>query len=165
MSIEQGYKQTDIGEIPEEWDIVRLQEICFTRKNRKMAVPDRVAVIPMETIPEDGIYTDYLMRKKENVKSGVYCRTGDILLARITPSFENGKQGIVPEIASNVAIATTEVFPIVCKDGIDSLFLFYDLKRPLVRNIFCFSYDRKHWETEASSKGGRTFSDSSSSFC
>lgn len=135
MSGRQGYKQTDAGEIPEEWGVVRLEEVCSIRKNRKIAVADRVAVIPMEEIPEDGIYTGYLMRKKEDVKSGVYCRTGDILLAKITPSFENGKQGIVPEVPSNIAIATTEVFPIVCKDSIDSFFLFYNLKRPLVRNI------------------------------
>ena len=129
------FKKTEIGEIPEEWDVVRLEEVCSIRKNRRISIPDRVTVIPMEKIPEDGIYTAYLMRRKDDVKSGVYCRAGDILLAKITPSFENGKQGIVPEIPSDIAIATTEVFPIVCKNGVDSFFLFYNLKRPLIRNI------------------------------
>lgn len=128
------FKQTEVGEIPEEWKVVRLGDVCSVRKNKSSPTGDTIATIPMELIPEDGLYAGHIMKKKSAVKSGVFCKSGDLLLAKITPCFENGKQGIVPKVPNEIAIATTEVYPIVC-DETDTLYLFYLLKRTSVRNI------------------------------
>ena len=49
-----------------------------------------------------------------------------MLLAKITPSFENGKQGIVKDIPSSFGVASTELIPMSEKKGISSkYFLFY----------------------------------------
>jgi type I restriction enzyme S subunit len=60
---------------------------------------------------------------------------GDLIVAKITPSFENGKQGIVEDIPLDFAYATTEVWPLHGKKNVSStLYLFYYLKKPDVRN-------------------------------
>jgi len=128
------FKDTEIGKIPKEWEVVKLNEVTEIRSNRVVSRFDKVAFIPMELIPDSGIFVKYEVRPKEKVKSFTYCERGDLLLAKITPCLENGKQGIVPEdISCDIVLATTEVFPIHCK-RIDKLFLFYVLKFPQFRN-------------------------------
>jgi len=128
------YKQTPIGTIPKTWQIVKLQDIAEIRGNKSINDFEKIAFIPMELIPESQIFANYQIRTREDVKSFTYCEAGDLLLAKITPSLENGKQGIVPsDVPNGVALATTEVFPINCK-GIDRFFLFYVLKFSKFRN-------------------------------
>jgi type I restriction enzyme S subunit len=133
---EVNFKETSIGRIPEDWEVIRFQEVADIRSNRsKLEVTDKVAFIPMELIPDDGIYADFEIRDFNKVSSYTYCEAGDILLAKITPSLENGKQGIVPSnIPKGFALATTEVFPIVCRN-VERMFLFYLLKYPKFRKI------------------------------
>lgn len=122
-------------EVPKEWEVVRLgdKKIAKIRGNKSINNVENVAFIPMELIPDSGVYVRYEIRNLKEIKSSNYCEAGDLLLAKITPCFENGKQGIVPEdIPNGFAFTTTEVFPIVCR-GIDKLFLFYILKHPKFR--------------------------------
>ena len=132
---ETEFQETEIGKIPREWKVVKLKQVAEIRGSKKIAEGvDKVAFISMEAVPDSGLYVSYEIRNLSEVKSFVYCEPGDILLAKITPSFENGKQGIVPDnIPGKFALATTEVYPIKC-NGIDKLFLFYLLKYPPIRN-------------------------------
>ena len=130
------FKDTEIGRIPKEWKVVGLgdENVAEIRSNKRISGFKRVAFIPMELIPESSIFTKYEIRSIEEVKSFTYCEKGDLLLAKITPCLENGKQGLVPDdVPNSFALATTEVFPILCK-GIDKLFLFYILKFSKFRN-------------------------------
>jgi len=131
---ETNLKETPIGNIPKDWKLVRLDTVAEIRGNKRINDIEKIAFIPMELISESQIFAEYQIRTREEVKSFTYCEAGDILLAKITPSLENGKQGIVPyDIPNKVALATTEVFPIYCKE-ISTLFLFYILKLPKFRN-------------------------------
>ncbi|MCC6004249.1 MAG: restriction endonuclease subunit S [Thermofilum sp.] len=132
---ETEFQETEIGKIPRDWRIAKLKDVAEIRGNKKLTRNIRnVTFIPMEAIPDNKIYTQYEIRDIREAKSFVYCEPGDILLAKITPSFENGKQGIVPlDIPGNFALATTEVYPIKCKD-IDTFYLFYLLKFSPNRN-------------------------------
>jgi type I restriction enzyme S subunit len=132
---ETEFQETEIGEIPKEWKITKIKDVAEIRGSKKLSEDiDKVVFISMEAIPDDKIYTSFEVRNSADVKSYVYCEPGDILLAKITPSFENGKQGIVSsDIPGNFALATTEVYPIKCKH-IDTLYLFYMLKYSPNRN-------------------------------
>jgi len=127
---EASLDETQIGGTPKDWKIVKLRDVCELRpgRSKKAIKAKEVAFIPMELIPEDGVYVDFEMRDLNGVSSCTYCEPGDILLAKITPSLENGKQGVVPNnIPYGFGLATTEVFPIVSRD-IDRMFLFYSLR-------------------------------------
>jgi len=131
-----NFKQTKIGQVPKEWQVARLgdQSIAKIRGNKIINRVERVAFIPMEFVPDSRRFVNYEIRSVKEVKSFTYCERGDLLLAKITPSLENGKQGIVPDdIPNGFALATTEVFPIACKD-MDRFFLFYVLKFSKFRN-------------------------------
>jgi len=135
------FKKTAIGKIPKEWQLVRLgdSEIAEIRRNKTHFNFETVAFVPMELIPDSGIFTEFKIRPLKEVRSFTYCEKGDLLLAKITPSLENGKQGIVPDdIPNGFALATTEVFPILCK-RVNKLYLFYILKHPIFRNKIIYS--------------------------
>jgi len=128
-------KETEIGLVPESWEVVRIGDMYdFTSKPRGLAVNLPVGFIPMEMIPLNKIYINsYELRDK--FSSGTYIENGDLLLAKITPSFENGKQGIV-SIDIPYAYATTEVIPIKKKKNISNkYFLFYYLLKDDIRGL------------------------------
>ena len=89
----------------------------------------------MGLIPDDGVHIrGYVSKRPSEITSGTYCESGDVLLAKITPSFENGKQAIVAGIPTRFAYATTEVYPLKARAGVlDAMFLFHFLKWPRVR--------------------------------
>lgn len=126
----QKTKQTEIGEIPENWDISSVNDsYIFSKKPKNLIFNNfkKIAFIPMDLIPNDKVILNhYIEKKPDTISSGVYFESGDLLLSKITPSFENGKQCIIKNIKNNFGIATTEIIPIKEKRGISNIvFLFY----------------------------------------
>lgn len=109
----------------------------FTSKPRGLRILDfeQIPFVPMELIPERTLYSSKFVLKDPNlVGSGTYFEAGDILLAKITPSFENGKQTIVTDMPLSFGVGTTEVIPFRERAGVsDKTFLFFYLLRPDVR--------------------------------
>lgn len=65
-------------------------------------------------------------RAIESVSGGyTYFRDGDVLVAKITPCFENGKGAIAAGLEKGVGFGTTELHVLRPLDGVDSRFLFY----------------------------------------
>jgi len=133
---ETEFKKTEIGEIPREWVIDLLKKISYINKKRDKKECPKYRFISMEDIPTDGRYPDFKETNREDIKSGVAVFPDQILLAKITPSFEHGKTCIVPNDNEFCWFATTEVFTISPKDKTtDKWFLFYLLKQKDLREI------------------------------
>ena len=132
-------KQTEIGEIPDSWKIEKLSNSYeFTKKPKILKYEDKdtIVFVPMEMIPFNEIYLKrYLLKSPTKISSGTYFEEGDLLVSKITPSFENGKQCIVKKIKNGFGIATTEVVPIKEISSVSNiLFLFYYLLKNNVRS-------------------------------
>lgn len=130
--------QTALGLLPAEWNVVTVRDkYSFTQKPRGLRYDsfESIPFVPMELIPFHKIaFHDYLLKKPAEFSSGTYFEAGDILLPKITPSFENGKQGIISELPNGFGVATTEVIPLKGIDGVsDTGFLFYYLLKDDVR--------------------------------
>ena len=126
-------------QLPDGWRVARLSEAFkFTQKPRSLRYSDyeRLPLVPMELIPLNGLYfNDFLLKAVSEISSGTYFEQGDVLVAKITPSFENGKQGIIENLPNHFGIATTEVIPMNGITGVsDKLFLFYYLLRSEIRS-------------------------------
>ncbi len=139
-------KQTEIGDIPESWEIKFLGEVAtFTKKPRDLRYSEynEIPFVPMELIPIAKLFSEeFMLKTNDQLKSGTYFETGDILLPKITPSFENGKQCIMREMPMQFGIATTEVIPIREVEGVtDISYLFYYLLLPNVRTSLAGKMD------------------------
>lgn len=137
-TVQDTFRDTEIGPIPVEWEVAPLAKVVtFPRKPRELHLPDFEVVpfVPMELIPDDGIaIADYVPKQPSEIRSGTYFERGDILLAKITPSFENGKQGIAENLPTPFGYATTEVYPLHPQSHrLDRMFLFHYLRLSHVR--------------------------------
>ena len=83
-------------DLPLNWRIVRFEEVpTFTKKPKDLRYSeyDEVPFVPMNLIPIATLFSKEFIRKPTGeISSGTYFEPRDILLAKITPSFENGKQ-------------------------------------------------------------------------
>ena len=111
-------------------------EITKKPRGLDMASLPVVPFVPMDAIPQGGTYApDYTLRQPSEIRSGTYFERGDALVAKITPSFENGKQALVTRLPTPFGIATTEVIPLrPRKEGQDTRLLFFYLLHPDVRH-------------------------------
>src|SRR5689334_14992322 len=100
-------------EIPSHWRMVRLGDVfLFTKKPKDVRYIDfnQIPFVPMELVPIGKLhFNNYTLRSADDLSSGTYFEPGDVLIAKITPSFENGKQGIIESLPTPFGIATTEV--------------------------------------------------------
>ncbi len=130
--------KADIETLPHGWQLVALVEVAdFTRKPKGINIYDysKVPFIPMELISENGfVNEDYELKKPTDIKSGTFFTRGDLLVSKITPCFENGKQCIAKNIPLDFGFATTEVWPLKGNSSISNDFLFYLLKNNKIRN-------------------------------
>lgn len=125
--------------LPEGWREVQFGDVTtFTRKPRGLDYSKfgHIPFVPMDLVPIGTTYmNDHELREGGAITSGTYFEDGDVLLARITPSFENGKQVIIEGLPEPFGVGTTEVIPYKAKYGVSHReYLFYFLLRSGVRN-------------------------------
>ena len=126
--------------LPPNWQTVKFGDVAtFTKKPKDLRYSEynETPFVPMSLIPIATLFSKEFIRKpSDKISSGTYFEPGDILLAKITPSFENGKQCIIKELPTPFGIATTEVIPIREVEGVsDKFYLFYYLLLPDVRAL------------------------------
>ncbi|MGI9067228.1 MAG: restriction endonuclease subunit S [Pyrinomonadaceae bacterium] len=124
-------------DLPDNWQLKPIREVYeFTKKPRGLIIREDKSVpfLPMAAIPIGQVRVSvYEERIASSLTSGTYVENGDLLVAKITPSFENGKQAIL-DWDQPFGFATTEVIPIKEVKGVsDKLFLFHLLLHPAIR--------------------------------
>lgn len=69
---------------------------------------EMVSFLPMEAVSETGVVSPQ-DRKYSDVKDGfTYFRDGDVVLAKITPCYENGKAAVIKRLNGGYGYGTTE---------------------------------------------------------
>ncbi len=119
-----------LGAIPSHWRIRRLRFECEVnppKKHLTAASSDlEVSFVPMETIGEDGSLRLSETRPIGEVSEGYTCfQDDDVLVAKITPCFENGKGALASDLCNGIGFGTTELHVLRPHDGISSAFLHY----------------------------------------
>lgn len=99
-----------------KWPIVKLGDICEInpKKSEISNLPPEtiVSFVPMATVNEHRkSFIPTEQRSISEVYSGyTYFRNGDVLLAKVTPCFENGKSGIAGGLKNSIGFGSSEFF-------------------------------------------------------
>ncbi|MCX7199264.1 MAG: restriction endonuclease subunit S [Proteobacteria bacterium] len=121
----------------EGWDVRPLGELCTIKPPKaearsRLSDTDPVSFVPMEDL---GIGVKALIPTRTRALGEVsgsytYFADGDVLLAKITPCFENGKLGVARGLVNGIGFGSSEF--IVLRPGLDldAEFLYYYLARP-----------------------------------
>ncbi len=110
------YKDSGIewlGEIPEHWEVKRLKFNCNINPRPGLQnFPDdlEASFLPMECIGEDGSLLLDRTRTVEQVRQGyTNFQDNDVIVAKITPCFENGKGALCEGLLNGIGFGTTEL--------------------------------------------------------
>lgn len=111
-----------------DWKEERLRYLCtlspFT--DNQFNDMDSVSFYPMESIGNNGSVNHSELRDYKDVKNGYTTfKNGDVVLAKVTPCFENYKGALMSEIASEVGFGTTEIFVLRPNTHIIAEFLYH----------------------------------------
>ena len=127
------YKPTGVewlGDVPEHWEVKR-GRFCMeinprSQRQRALRPDDEVSFVPMEAVGEYGGLDLGLVRSIADVESGyTEFDDGDVLVAKITPCFENGKGAFATGLLNKSALGTTELLVLRAFPALDRRFLFY----------------------------------------
>jgi len=126
-----------IGEIPEDWKLKRLKYNVLVNPPGKKSISDpksKINFLPMEKVSEDGSYDLDSKTEYEKVCSGyTYFEDNDVLLAKITPCFENGKGTLVENLDYGFGFGTTEFHVFRSSNEIIPKYLYFLTKSHLFR--------------------------------
>jgi type I restriction enzyme, S subunit len=103
-----------LGKIPQHWSVVRLKQVAQVGPSKSEAkglleINMPATFLPMERIGTDGRLDTREMRPISEVWNGfTYFRRSDVLIAKITPCFENGKGACLTSLPTEVGFGSTE---------------------------------------------------------
>lgn len=116
------------------WPTKTLAEACQIKPTKsearnKLAETDLVSFLPMEAMGIDQMLVNPTQTKPlgEVAGSYTYFAEGDVLLAKITPCFENGKLGIVSGLKNGVGFGSSEYIVFRPNDSVSKEWLYYFL--------------------------------------
>lgn len=135
-TLTQIFCQSDDG-----WITKTLSSVCVIKppKNearKQLDENSQVSFVPMGCL---GIGSKNLQLRQERklsevVGSYTYFAENDVLLAKITPCFENGKLGIARSLSNKVGFGSSEFIVFRCNDELLPDFLYYFLDRQSFRD-------------------------------
>lgn len=126
--------------VPDHWGIKRLK-FCTKINPSKNEVEEldpetKVTFLPMEYVSEQGEINHEEIEILEDVIDGyTYFREGDILVAKITPCFENGKGALAEDLKNEIGFGTTEFVVLRPLEMLNNEFLYYVTASHLFRKI------------------------------
>ena len=120
-------KQTEIGEIPENWEVVKLGDLLKPSiRKESLSSNEYVSFIGMQDVSENAELINQTPMLFSDVKKGLtsFIRN-DVLVAKITPCFENGKGCYTENLKTEVGVGSTEFHVLRANDLADGKFVYF----------------------------------------
>lgn len=116
-----------IGDIPEDWEVKKLKYVAELDPtiSKFLGDNDIVSFAPMECLGEQTL-SPYETEYGKVKGKYTYFANEDIIMAKVTPCFENGNIAIAKNLKNNVAFGSSELFVFRAKN-ISNSFLMYSL--------------------------------------
>ncbi|MBA4416465.1 MAG: hypothetical protein C0392_00935 [Syntrophus sp. (in: bacteria)] len=130
-----------LGNIPMQWEVVRLKWISMINPSRNMSDYEKdseefVTFLPMERVFEDCSFDNSIRKTISELWTGfTYFEEGDVIVAKITPCFENGKGALLENLGSKIGFGSTEFHVLRAKKGVLPRFLFYLTRTKIFKSM------------------------------
>lgn len=126
-----------IGKIPEHWERRRLKD--FSVLNPQYVGKDKrteVSFLPMEGLRYDST-TLQSIPFEEGKGKYTFFADGDLLMAKVTPCFENGNIAIARDLKEGIGFGSSEIFVLRLDRSVSSRFFFYYVLAPSFQDEAC----------------------------
>ena len=135
-----GERYRESGVRKHAFPLVRLRDVCTInppKSHLKDIEPDtRVSFVPMADLNE---YQMTFHPKGHKLLSDVsasytYFANEDVLLAKVTPCFENGKAGIARDLINGIGFGSSEFYVLRCNAAVLPEWIYFCVTHPLFRD-------------------------------
>lgn len=150
----QKYKPSGVewlGDVPKHWDVKRGRFVMRVNpaadRLKGLDQDAEVSFLPMEAVGEYGDLNLEASKLLSEIGAGyTEFQDDDVVVAKITPCFENGKGALASGLINGVAFGTTELHVLRTRESLNNRFLFY---------LTISSLYRKTGEAEMYGAGGQ----------
>lgn len=103
-----------LGDIPQHWELRRLRQVASMKPSKSesedvLRKNGTVTFLPMERVGTGGTVDSSETVQAASVWNGfTYFRRGDVIVAKITPCFENGKGAFLEKLPTDIGFGSTE---------------------------------------------------------
>lgn len=116
-----------LGEIPAHWEITHFKHVCELNPTvdfSRLDETNEVTFLPMDRIKSGYYIENAELLSKYNSSYNPFAE-GDILVAKVTPCFENGNIAIANNLQNNVGFGSSEIFVIRPRNAERRFIFFY----------------------------------------
>jgi hypothetical protein len=121
------------------WPLKALGAICAI--NPRSSIEGRgsdlaVSFVPMSDLPEGQL--EFQPRQTKRMGEGgsyTYFENDDVLLAKVSPCFENGKGGVARGLVNGAGLGSTELHVLRCGDDVLPEWVYFAVQHPQFRSL------------------------------
>ena len=120
-------------DIDPDWEMVELGEVCEVNPKKSelknISQEIEVSFVPMADLNENQV--DFVPKEKKKLKDVIkgytYFKENDVLLAKVTPCFENGKAGIAKNLVNGIGFGSSEYYVFRPNENILSMWIYLNI--------------------------------------
>lgn len=120
-----------LGMIPNDWELKALKFLISTnpeKKELRINQEEKCTFVPMKNIRTGKLILSDEKKIKSVYTGYTYFKEGDIILAKVTPCFENKNIAIAEGLKNGVGFGSSELYVFRSSKKINNLFLYYLLQ-------------------------------------
>ena len=120
-----------LGDIPNHWLCTKIKHIASLTPKKssvKFKNDDECTFIPMEKLKRNSLVTDEIKIIRDVMSGYTYFEDGDLLLAKVTPCFENKNIAVARGLVNSVGFGSTEIYVLRPTEKIRVNYLLYRLQ-------------------------------------
>ena len=120
-----------LDKVPSHWQktsIKHTTKLNPVKKALESSLYQKCSFIPMEKLKLGRINLDEIKVVKEVYHAYTYFENDDILIAKVTPCFENKNFAIAKNLVNGLGFGSTEIYVLRCNSSISNEFVFYRLQ-------------------------------------
>lgn len=118
-----------LGDVPAHWEVWRLKRAATLNPSRteshiSLRLDTPITFLPMERVWSDGRIDPEILPASKVWNGFTYFRRNDVLVAKITPCFENGKGAYLHSLPTEIGFGSTEFHVLRAKSLVSPQFLY-----------------------------------------
>lgn len=120
-----------LGEVPEHWLCTKIKYIALLTPKKSSVTfknNDECTFIPMEKLKRNSLVTDESKLIRDVISGYTYFEDDDLLLAKVTPCFENKNIAVARGLVNRIGFGSTEIYVLRPTEKIRVNYLLYRLQ-------------------------------------
>ena len=121
-----------LGELPAHWKTLAIKHVARLNPSKSCISIEKMkgmcSFIPMEKLKFNSLCLDEIKGVSDVYNGYTYFENEDILIAKVTPCFENKNMVVAHELNNGIGFGSSEIYVLRCNDIINNYFLFYRLQ-------------------------------------